>query len=320
MATTGWFARRTFHHERFADLGALVERKAEQDVTISACIPALNEQDTLGPIVRETREALVERHALLDEIVVVDSLSEDDTARIAEGEGALVVQDSEILPGLETAAGKGEAMWKSLFVMRGDLIVWLDADIENFHSRFVYGPLGPLLEDPEIAYVKAFYRRPVKRGEELVPGEGGRVTELMARPLLNMFWPELAGLMQPLSGEYAGRRSVLERIPFFTGYGVEIGMLIDAAHEVGVDAIAQVDLEQRVHRNRPLNELTSMSSAILQAALRRLASQGRIVLPEELATTLTQIEPTETGYEMATTEVRVHERPPANTIPEYASS
>lgn len=319
MTTIDWFDRRTFHHDRFADLGALVERKRAQGITISACIPALNEQDTLGPIVREVREALVEAHPLLDEIVVVDSLSEDETARVAEDEGALVVQDPEILPGLDPASGKGEALWKSLFVTHGDLIVWLDADIENFHPRFVYGPLGPLLEHPGISYVKAFYRRPVKRGEELIPGEGGRVTELMARPVLNAFWPELAGLVQPLSGEYAGRRSVLERIPFFTGYGVEIGMLIDVAREAGVDAIAQVDLERRVHRNRPLTELTRMSSAILQAALMRLASQGRILLTEDPATTLTQLEETEDGYRMRSAEIRVHERPPAITIPEYAS-
>lgn len=313
-----WFDRRTYRYERYQDLAALVERKRQLDLSISACIPALNEAATIGPIVRLIRRRLIDEIPLLDELVVVDSLSQDETARIAESEGALVIQDSEVLPDLDPASGKGEAMWKSLFVLSGDLIVWLDADIENFDTRFVYGPLGPLLDHPDLAYVKGFYQRPMRRGRELVLDEGGRVTELMARPLLNMFWEDLAGLVQPLSGEYAGRRSVLEQIPFFTGYGVELGMLIDIADRLGIDAIGQVDLEMRVHRNRSLLELSRMASAILQAAFLRLASEGRVVLTEELSTTLTQLARVDEGYEMRSTEIRVYERPPAVTIPEYA--
>jgi glucosyl-3-phosphoglycerate synthase len=313
-----WFARRTFHHSRF-DLGGLVEAKERQEVSISACIPTLNEAGTIGPTVSTIRRELIERMPLVDEVVVVDSRSEDDTARVAEEEGAVVVQDSEVLPGLEPASGKGEALWKSLFVLKGDLIVWLDADIENFDPRFVYGPLGPLLTDPEIGYVKAFYDRPIKVGDEVAPAEGGRVTELTARPLLNMFWPHLSGLIQPLSGEYAGRRSVLEQVPFLTGFGVELAMLIDVAELFGVDAIAQVDLDVRVHRNHDISALSRMAFAVLQAAIRRLEAAGRITLAEELQTSYLQVGREGDARELGWSELGLTERPPAATIPEYVS-
>lgn len=314
-----WFARRTFHHSRFESLAGLVEAKERQDVTISACIPALNEAETIGPIVSTIRQELIERTPLVDEVVVVDSHSGDGTARVAEEEGASVVQDSEVLPRLAPGSGKGEALWKSLFVLKGDLIVWLDADIENFHPRFVYGPLGPLLTDPEIRYVKAFYDRPIKVGEEIRPADGGRVTELTGRPLLNMFWPHLSGLIQPLSGEYAGRREVLEAVPFFTGFGVELGMVIDVADRFGVDSIAQVDLEVRVHRNHDLSALSRMAFAVLQAGIRRLEGAGRVTLAEEIRTGYTQMRRTEAGHTLEQRELGLTERPPAASIPEYAS-
>ena len=319
MTSHGWFTSRTFHHSRFEDLGALVEQKRRAGVTISACIPTLNEEHTVGPIVASIRTQLMEDHALVDELVVVDSLSDDRTARVAEDAGAAVVQDRDILPDMEPGAGKGEALWKSLLVLRGDLIAWLDADIDEFHPRFVYGTLAPMLLDDGVGYVKAFYDRPMRRGNTVDPAEGGRVTELLARPLLNMFWPELAAVVQPLSGEYAGRREMLERIPFFTGYGVELGMLIDLYEAFGMDAIAQVDLDVRLHRNQPLRSLSRMSFAILQTALRRLEGSGRLRLTGELETVFRQLRKENGDYTLEASEVRVEERPPAISIPEYAS-
>jgi glucosyl-3-phosphoglycerate synthase len=313
-----WFLRRTFRHSDF-DVARLVEAKREQDLTVSVCIPALNEESTVGPIVERIRTELVDGTPLVDELAVIDSASSDRTVEAARAAGADVYQDRDILPEMESFAGKGEALWKSLFVLRGDLILWLDADITNFHPRFVSGPLGPLLTDPDVGYVKSFYRRPL--GGEDASGvrqlEGGRVTELAARPLINMFWPHLAGLIQPLAGEYAGRRSLLEQVPFGTGYGVEIGLLIDIAERFGLEAMAQVDLEERTHRNRPIGELSRMAFAVLHAALTRLARSGQ--MEGGLASTqgLVQFEPADGGYEMRSTEIEVRERPPAVTISAY---
>ncbi len=313
-----WFARRTFHHREFSDPAALERSKAEQGLTISVCIPALNEGPTIGPIVDVVRRELMDRVPLVDELVVIDSDSDDETAREAKEAGATVYHAQAILPELEPLPGKGEALWKSLFVLEGDLILWVDADIRNFDPRFVYGPLGPLLRDPELAYVKAFYRRPLGEGTQMTL-EGGRVTELVARPLISTFWPHLAGLIQPLSGEYAGRRSVLEQVPFFTGYGVEIGLLIDIASRFGIDAIGQVDIELLTHRNRPVDELSRMAFAVLHSSLRRLSDDGtfrtEIVVPEGLI----QFEPEYGEYRMRTTRIEVHERPPAVSIPAYGA-
>jgi glucosyl-3-phosphoglycerate synthase len=315
---TDWFARRTFHHRDFADLPALVEAKRAQGVTVSVCIPALNEEATIGPIVERIHRELTEEVALVDELVVIDSASADGTRLAAEAGGAVVRQDREILPDLEPLGGKGEAMWKSLFVLRGDLILWLDADIRNFDPRFVYGPLGPLLTQPDVGYVKSFYRRPIGNGSETTL-EGGRVTELVARPILNMFWPHLAGLVQPLSGEYAGRRSLLEQVPFCTGYGIETGLLIDIADRFGTDSIAQVDLEERVHRNRPIGDLSRMAFAVLHTAMRRLAREGRLEPDLPARDALLQFEATNGDSRMKATPIEVRERPPAVQVAGYAS-
>jgi glucosyl-3-phosphoglycerate synthase len=312
-----WFGRRTFHHARFADAGDLLGRKQQQGVTISVCIPTLNEAATIATIVRTIRGELMERVPFVDELVVMDSRSTDGTLALAEEAGAEVFQDVDVQPQLEASTGKGEALWKSMFVLRGDLILWLDADIENFHPRFVLGPLGPLLTDPTIGYVKSFYERPVRETEGPIPVGGGRVTELVARPLLNMFWPHLAGLVQPLAGEYAGRRSLLEQLPFFTGYGVEIGLIIDVAERFGIDVIAQVDLEERVHRHRTMAELSRMAFAVLQTALRRLESSGRVDLHAEPGVRLNQFEQDADGYRMHSSQVRVDERPAANSVAGY---
>lgn len=313
-----WFDRRTFRHSDFTAT-SLLDAKRKQGIVVSVCIPALNEEGTVGTIVEAIRGALMDEVALVDELVVIDSASSDTTVDVATAAGAEVYQDREILPDLEPFAGKGEALWKSLFVLRGDVILWLDADITNFDPRFVYGPLGPLLTDPTISYVKSFYRRPLgDAGRSAL--EGGRVTELAARPMINMFWPHLAGLIQPLAGEYAGRRSVLEQVPFCTGYGVEIGLLIDIAERFGIDVMAQVDLEERTHRNRPIGELSRMAFAVLHAGLQRLARSGRLEEDLRAAEDLFQFEPSNGSYTMRSTEIEVRERPAAVTIAEYGGS
>ncbi|MFN8379948.1 MAG: glucosyl-3-phosphoglycerate synthase, partial [Anaerolineae bacterium] len=222
-----WFAHNTFHSREFADVRALVELKRQQGLTISLGLPALNEEETVGLVITTLKTALMDEHPLLDEIVLIDSNSTDRTVEIAESLGVLVYRHSEILPEAGTVAGKGEALWKSLHVLKGDLIAWVDTDITNIHPRFVYGILGPLLKHPHLQYIKGFYQRPIAVDGRIQAYGGGRVTELVARPLFNLFYPELSGLIQPLSGEYAGRRAALERTPFFTGYGVETGLLID---------------------------------------------------------------------------------------------
>jgi glucosyl-3-phosphoglycerate synthase len=315
-----WFERRTFHHYDFADADALVRAKREREMVVSVCIPALNEEATVGIIVEAIRTHLMEDVPLVDELAVIDSASSDGTVAVARAAGADVYQDREILPEMEPFAGKGEALWKSLFVLRGDVILWLDADITNFHPRFVFGPLGPILTDPDVGYVKSFYRRPL--GEEASRGqatlEGGRVTELSARPLISMFWPHLAGLIQPLSGEYAGLRSIMEQVPFCTGYGVEVGLLIDIAERFGIDVMAQVDLEERTHRNRPIGELSRMAFAVLHAGMRRLARSGRLDGTLPAAVGLFQFEASNGDYEMRSTGIEVRERPPAVTVDGYS--
>ncbi len=314
-----WFERRTYHHERFRPPGPLLEAKAALGHTVTACLPTRNEEATVGAIVRCIREELVERVPLVDEILVVDGASTDGTAIEAATEGAVVVQQDDILPHLAPAGGKGDALWKSLFASKGDLILFLDADVENFDPRFVTGLLGPLLIDPAVAFVKAFYERPIRHDVELYPSGGGRVTELLGRPLINLLWPHLAGFVQPLSGEYAGRRSVLERLPFLTGYGVELGLLIDVAGACGLDALAQVDLDQRVHRNQSIDELSRMSFAILQAAMLRLRTSGRVGLVEGVGTTLYRFRKDDERYMMDPVVTEVVERAAAITFPGYAA-
>ncbi|HEV3474082.1 MAG TPA: glucosyl-3-phosphoglycerate synthase [Actinomycetota bacterium] len=316
---TEWVERRTFHYRRF-DPTALADAKRQQGLTISVCIPALNEEATIGAIVEAIRGELVEKIPLVDELAVIDSSSSDGTADAARDAGAIVHQDRSILPEVEPLEGKGEALWKSLFVVRGDIILWLDADIRNFEPHFVVGPLGPLLTDPSISYVKSFFRRPIDGGTGRTSMEGGRVTELVARPLINMFWPHLAGFIQPLAGEYAGRRQLLEQVPFFTGYGVEIGLLIDIAERFGVDAMAQVDTDTRVHRNRPLQELSRMSFAVMQAAFRRLSSEGRLDPETVRGLGMYQFAAEGEAYRMEPSIIEVRERPPAITVAGYGAN
>jgi glucosyl-3-phosphoglycerate synthase len=314
--TWEWFGNRTFHHGQFEPPAKLRAAKERLGLSVSVCLPTRDEAATVGGIVRNLRRNLHERARLVDEIVVMDAGSGDDTVAIARAEGAKVFFEHEVLPGEGPGSGKGEALWKSLHACEGDLICWVDADIRNFHARFVYGLLGPLLLDPDIQYVKAFYDRPIRERNALRATGGGRVTELLARPLINLLWPELAGIVQPLSGEYAGRRETLEQVPFFSGYGVELGLLVDIAARFGVDAIAQVDLDRRVHRNQDMQALGRMSFGILQAAFLRLAEEGRSV-PGNFATTLVQFSNQLVEYQPEPREIVTSRRPPIVTVDDY---
>ena len=312
-----WFAENTFHSHEFADLNRLVELKQEQGVTISLGLPALNEEATIGTVVETIQGELMERYPLLDEMVVIDSGSTDYTVEIARRQGIPVCLDGEVLPRYGALQGKGEALWKSLYVLEGDIIVWIDTDIRNIHPRFVYGLIGPLLIRSGIQYVKGFYRRPLQEGGKLKAGGGGRVTELTARPLLNLFYPELSGLVQPLAGEYAGRRQALERLPFFTGYGVETGLLIDMLDNFGLRAIAQVDLQERIHRNQPLPSLSKMSFAIIQVVMQRLEAQHKLRLLEDINKTMKLIRYEPRRFYLEVEKIGDRERPPMIAIAEY---
>jgi len=313
--TWEWFGKRTFHYQQFepARLRAAKERLG---LTVSVCLPTRDEAATVGTIVKALRKSLLERSRLIDEIVVMDAGSVDDTATIALAEGARVFREQDVLPEVGPGSGKGEALWKSLHACRGDVICWIDADIRNFHPRFVHGLLGPLLMDPEVLYVKAFYERPIRERNALRSTGGGRVTELVARPLLNLLWPQLAGIVQPLSGEYAGRRVALEQVPFSSGYGVELGLLVDLAERFGMDAIAQVDLERRVHRNQEVQALGRMSFGILQAVFLRLVEEGRAA-PGTYGTTLVQFSNQLREYHLEPREIVTTRRPPIVTVDGY---
>ncbi len=312
-----WFAENTFHSREFRDVERLVELKRRQGLTISLGLPTLNEEATIGDIIATLRGALMDRVPLLDEVVVIDSRSTDRTVEIARSLGVPVVQHPDVLSEHGSFTGKGEALWKSLHVLRGDIVAWCDTDISNIHPQFVYGTVGPLLTDPRINYVKGFYRRPLNFGGELQSAGGGRVTELTARPLINLFYPMLSGLVQPLSGEYAGRRELLERLPFFTGYGVETGHLIDIVENFGLNCIAQTDLGVRIHRNQELLDLSKMAFAIMQVALKRLGDRHRIHLVEEVNRSMKLIHYTSDRFFLEVREIADWERPPISAIPAY---
>ncbi|MFD7966765.1 glucosyl-3-phosphoglycerate synthase [Streptomyces zaomyceticus] len=282
---------------------------AKRNTKVSVVLPALNEEATVGDIVAVIRRELMsEAVPLVDELVVIDSGSTDRTAEVAAAAGARVVARDAVLPRIPAVPGKGEVLWRSLMVTTGDVVCFIDADLRDFSADFVSGIVGPLLTDPDVDFVKAMYDRPF--GD--TPGQGGRVTELVARPLLNLHWPQLAGFVQPLGGEYAARRSLLEQLPFPVGYGVELGLLVDALHTVGLDALAQVDVGVRKHRHQDGLALGRMAAAIYRTAQLRL-SRGHLVRPR-----LTQFERGEKGFEPRTYAVDTEERPPMAEIVEYA--
>lgn len=290
---------RTFHHEQF-DLSRLVAEKRAQDLSVTVCLPARDEAATIGAIVGGIRSFLVERAPLVNEILVVDDSSSDETRELARAAGARVVAATDSLSDMAAGPGKGQALWKGVAEAEGDLLVFCDTDVRNFGPRFVTGLLGPLLADPEVSLVKGFYERPLD-GER---AGGGRVTELVARPLIAALFPQLSGVAQPLAGESASRRSVLEQLPFVHGYGFELGLLLDVTSRFGVTALAQVDLGVREHRNRPLPELSAMSLAVLQAGLSRAGMLAR--------TSATLVQPGRTPQVVA-----LGECPPLLEVPSY---
>lgn len=307
-----WLGRRS---SRAADWPLSRLMAAKDGTTISVVVPARDEESTVGSIVRVIRQRLMREVPLIDELVVVDSCSTDGTARVAAAAGARVVCQDEVLGHLPAMSGKGEALWKGLAATGGDLVVFVDADVHGFTPDFVTGLLGPLLMDRGVAYVKGFYHRPLVDGDHTVPDGGGRVTELVARPLLNLHWPELAGFVQPLAGEYAGRREALEAVPFVTGYGVEVGLLVDLLELVGLDALAQVDLGFRQHRHQDNEGLGRMAAQIMLAALSRLDRQQQVIIANEPTPTLAQFRRADhagAGIErtVVVTNVAVPERPP----------
>ncbi len=303
-----WFAENTFDADEFSNLKQLLELKEKQGTVISLALPALNEEKTVGKVIATIKKALMDEVPLLDEIVLIDSDSSDRTREIAEHLGIPVYIHQQLLPDLGARHGKGEALWKSLLVTKGDIIAWIDTDILNIHPRFVYGVIGPLLLNRNLQLVKGFYRRPLRVGDKTQAGGGGRVTELAARPLLNLFYPELSGVVQPLSGEYAGRRESLEKAVFFSGYGVEIGLLIDVFEQFGLRAIAQVDLLERIHRNQGLEALSKMSFAIIQVVLRKLESRYERAMVEDVNKTMKLIRYANGGYFLDVEEVAERER------------
>jgi len=312
-----WFAENTYHADEFSQLNESMELKRQQGVTISLALPALDEQETVGKVINMMKKELIRKVPLLDEIVLIDSNSTDRTREIAKKAGVPVYIHQHLLERLGARQGKGEALWKSLLVTSGDIIVWIDTDIVNIHPRFVYGIIGPLLLNSQIQLVKGFYRRPLRVGEKMQAGGGGRVTELTARPLLNLFYPELSGVVQPLSGEYAGRREALEQVSFFSGYGVETGLLIDIYEKFGLQAIAQVDLLERVHHNQHLEALSKMSFAIIQTVFRKLESRfGRGVL-DDVNRSMKLIRHGSKGYFLEVEEIAERERPPMIEVQEY---
>jgi glucosyl-3-phosphoglycerate synthase len=312
-----WLVERTFHHSVFWDRRWLVDEKERQGLTISLCLPTYNEEKTIGKEIVIFKSELHDRYPLIDEIAVVDSGSTDRTREIAASFGATVFCAADYLPQYGIRRGKGENLWKSLYLLRGDILVFVDADITNAHPRFVYGLVGPLIQNPEIQYVKAFYDRPLASSQGLRPTGGGRVTEILIRPLFSLFYPELTGIIQPLSGEYAGRRSILEQIPFPIGYGVETAMLIDIFGKLGLPGLAQTDLDIRVHRNQETTALGRMSFGLLHTFLSRLTRDQQAVLTEALPTIMRQFVVKDGKYEHVEYQIEELERPPMLGLPEY---
>jgi glucosyl-3-phosphoglycerate synthase len=264
---------RTFHHSLYSP-AAIAAARAELGLSVSVCLPTHECAATVGEIVAVLGQ--LRKAGAIDEIVVVDAASADGTAALAERAGAAVWQEAELLPSYGPVLGKGDAMWRALSVLAGELVCFLDADTQGFAARFATGVLGPLVCEQSVSFVKAFYRRPFVQGGVLLADGGGRVNHLMARPALALFYPELSELRQPLAGEMAARRELLERVPFATGYGVEVGMLIDVWREVGLEGIAQVDLDEHRNRHQPLSALTPMASAVLATIARRLEQDSRL--------------------------------------------
>ncbi len=313
-----WLEKNTFHYSEFNDLDRLVDEKRKKNLKISLCLPTLNEEKTIAKEILIMKSELMTRYPLLDEIVVVDSGSTDKTREVARAFGADVYEAKDILPDLENFKGKGENLWKALYVTEGDIIVYLDADIKNIHYRFAYALIAPLLYYDNVKYVKAFYDRPIAIGKNKIrPTGGGRVTELVIRPLFSLYFPELTQILQPLSGEYAGSREVFEAIPFPIGYGVETSMILDIYEKWGLDVIAQVDLDKRIHRNQDTRALGKMAFVIMMTFINRQKNLGLIKLKNDLSCEMIQYNLVRDEYSPDIFKIEGHERPPIIEIPEY---
>lgn len=313
-----WLESNTFHYSTFGDLNRLTEAKQKKNLSISLCLPTLNEEKTIGKEILIMKSELMMRYPLIDEILVIDSGSTDNTREIAQTYGAEVHEADAILPHLGKCRGKGENLWKALYVTTGDIIVYIDADIKNIHHRFVYGLLGPLLLYDHIRFTKAFYDRPIALGKDRMrPTGGGRVTELVVRPLFSLFLPELTQFMQPLSGEYAGYRDIFEVLPFPIGYGIETSMLLDIYQRWGMDVMAQVDLDKRIHRNQDTKALGKMAFVILKTFYNRIAKTGLIDIKKEPFDQMIQYNLVHGRYQSDRFESHGIERPPIIEIPKY---
>ena len=313
-----WLKKNTFHHSEFKDINHLVEEKTRKNLTIALCLPTLNEEKTIAKEIIIIKSELMTRYPLIDEIVVIDSGSTDNTRKIAREYGTEVYKATDILPDLEEFKGKGENLWKALYITNSDIIVYIDADIKNIHHRFVYALVGPLILFDNIKFSKAFYDRPIAIGKTKIrPTGGGRVTELVIRPMLSLFFPELTQIMQPLSGEYAGYREVFEKIPFPIGYGVETTMILDIYEKWGLDIIAQVDLDRRVHRNQDTKALGRMAFVILKAFCNRIEKLGIVNLNKELFDEMIQYNLIRNEYKPDIFKIKAVERPPIIEIGEY---
>lgn len=313
-----WIKQNTFHYADFNDIKALVQAKEEKGLKISLCLPTLNEEKTIAKEIIIFKSELMSRYPLLDEIVVIDSGSSDNTLDVAHSFGADVYSASNILPHLPPYSGKGENLWKALYITQGDIIIYLDADIKNIHHRFAYGLLGPLLLKDHIKFTKAFYDRPIAIGEkEFRATGGGRVTELVIRPLFSLFFPELTQIIQPLSGEYAGYRELFEAIPFPIGYGIETSMIMDIHGLWGLEVMAQVDLEKRIHRNQDTLALGKMAFAILQTFINRKIGAGLIDIKGSMYNEMIQYRIVEDEIRPEVTKIMAYERPPMLEVPEY---
>ena len=313
-----WLKSHTFHHREFSGLEALYRAKQRAGLKVSLCIPTLNEEKTIGKEIAILKTALMDRVPLIDEFAVIDSGSTDRTAEICASYGVDFLHSGDILPRFGFKRGKGENLWKGVYQLTGDIICFVDADISNIHPRFVYALIAPLLLNRNTHYVKSFYERPmVHSNGDIRSSGGGRVTEILVRPMFSLFYPELTQLFQPLSGEYAVRREILEKIPFPVGYGVETSHLLDVYEHWGMDAFAQVDLDKRVHRNQSTSALGRMSFGILQSLLGRLAAQGKITTSMKLSSIYRALEITGPHYQELKTEILEEERPPLVEIEEY---
>ena len=312
-----WLEHNTYHHSQFFDMRELLKQKEKTGYTISLCIPTLNEEATIGKEIVIFRSELMERYPLVDEIAVIDSGSTDNTCKIAASFGADTYFAGDILPKQGHKRGKGENLWKAIHQLKGDIICYVDADIKNIHPRFCYGLVAPLLYHEHMQYVKAFYDRPLAFPQGIRPSGGGRVTEILVRPLFSLFYPELTALIQPLSGEYAVRRNVLDKLPFPIGYGVETSHILDVYHRWGLDAFGQTDLDRRVHRNQETLALGKMAFGILQSFFNRMEIMNHDIKLPDMSQLLRQFQARENDYEHVVHEIIEEERPPMETILEY---